>query len=207
MDDTDCIGATGRVPGRFVDPAIDVERFQVGDFQSLSDLVDEALQIMQAAIVGRLLAVGLHPVQIGLAQLVKGGVVRRNGGRVSHHLVEFGEGRIFVFAELNLLAAGRKVPALSLLAEEGFWLLWHGISLVSCRYRAFDDFMIQEIAKKGTFSAVGMTRFELATSAPPVQRSNQAEPHPVVGRNSLGVGGKSGFRTTNSTETARLSLG
>lgn len=24
-----------------------------------------------------------------------------------------------------------------------------------------------------------MTRFELATSAPPVQRSNQAEPHPV----------------------------
>ena len=27
-----------------------------------------------------------------------------------------------------------------------------------------------------------MTRFELATSAPPVQRSNQAEPHPACGR-------------------------
>lgn len=29
------------------------------------------------------------------------------------------------------------------------------------------------------FTVIGMTRFELATSAPPVQRSNQAEPHPA----------------------------
>ncbi len=151
----------------------------MGDLQLLPDPVNEALQVVQTAVVGRLLAVGLYPVQISLAQFVERRVVRRDGGRIGHHLMEFGKRRILVFAKVDLLAAGGEIPALGLLAEEGLWLPWHRNSPDSCMKRAFDVSMIQKNSTKAMFCRVGMTRFELATSAPPVQRSNQAEPHPV----------------------------
>ena len=141
-------------------------------------MANEARQVVPDSAVGSWLAMTFAPVEIGLREFVECGGVRRDGDRIGHHLVELGERLFAIFSQVDLLSAGGEVPALGVLVEAPLWLPSAWGDSVSCMKSAFAASRVRSRPRKVKDSLVGMTRFELATSAPPVQRSNQAEPHP-----------------------------
>ena len=101
-----------------------MKSFERADFQLPTNAFDETFEGVRAPIVGGWFSILLNPVQIALAEVVERDRVKRHVFWIGHHLVEFFERLVSVLAELDLLSAGREIPALVLASKEGLWSAW-----------------------------------------------------------------------------------
>ncbi len=102
------------------------------DAETFADGVDEALEVLQAVVVGALASILLAPIKVGLGEVVDGGSGRLQLRFLAHQFVELFEGFCLLFSERYLLSVDRAVPALCLFSEIGLALPWHGLFRVTC---------------------------------------------------------------------------